>query len=200
MKKLSYLLALFIIGMQACNNPQNKDSVSMAEDANTENDSVGYLDSPTVGIGGLDSLNGSNTDLDFAIKAADGGMLEVQLGKLAATHASDQGVKDFGQRMVDDHSKVNNELMTLAKQKNIVLPPTPSQKNVDLIADLNGRKGSEFDKSYIDHMVSDHEEDIELFENASKNATDEDIKAFANKTLPTLRTHLAAAKTLKDKL
>lgn len=201
MKKLNYLAALLILwAMHACNNPQSQDSVSLAKDANKENDSLAYTDTSVIGLNEFDTSMRTYNDSDFAIKAADGGMLEVQLGKIALTNASNQGVKDFGQMMVDDHTKANNELMALAKQKGIVLPPAPSQKSVDHIKNLNEKTGTEFDKDYIDHMISDHEEDITLFENASENATDEDIKAFANKTLPTLRNHLAAAKMLKDKL
>lgn len=200
MKKLSYLLLFTIAAwsMQACNNANRKDSVELAEDANENLDSpdVSTVGDPNLGVTTTDSYN----DADFAIEAADGGLMEVQLGKIALKNAADQGVKDFGQMMVDDHSKANEELKAIAKQKNITLPPAPGEKNIQHIKDLNAKMGSEFDTDYIDMMVEDHEKDINLFERAAKSAEDADIKAFAAKTLPVLRQHLAAAKTLKDQL
>ena len=194
MKKISYLAAILaIMAMHSCNNPSNKDSVSMAENANKEK-----IDTLKSGFDTHKDAQKENSE--FAVKAADGGMLEVELGKIALTNASHQDVKDFGQMMVTDHTKINDELKALAKRKDIVLPPTTSNDNTKLISDLNGKKGTEFDKDYIDHMVKDHEKDIEEFEEVAKNSTDMDIKEFANKTLPTLRNHLAAAKKIKDKM
>src|SRR5690606_17748039 len=123
-----------------------------------------------------------------------------QLGKIALTNSSNQDVKDFGQMMIDDHTKANNELMALAKEKNITLPPAPSQKSVKRIKDLNEKTGGDFDKDYINFMVSDHESVISSFENASNKTADADIRSFVDKTLPILRNHLTAAKALKDKL
>lgn len=200
MKKLIYLAVVLMAAlMQNCNN-QPKDSVSMAKDANNKNDSVVNVDAIVVGLDEFKTPISVYSDADFAVEAADGGILEVQLGKMAETKASHQDVKDYGKLMVDDHTKINNELTILAKRKDILLPPTPSNKNINLIKKLNKKMGRDFDKNYINHMVSDHKKDINLFEEASKNTIDKDIKAFAVKTLPILRSHLAAAKIVKEKL
>lgn len=200
MKTLGYLLLFTSVAwsMQACNNPNRKDSVELAEEANKEIDTpeVNVIGDPNLGITTTETFS----DANYAVEAADGGLMEVQLGKIALENAADQGVKDFGQMMVDDHSKANTELQNLAKEKNITLPPTPGEKNMEYIKDLNDKTGNEFDKAYIDRMVSDHKEDIRLFEMAAERAEDADIKAFADKTLPVLRKHLAAAETLKEQL
>lgn len=199
MKKLSFIAFLLVIwSIQACNNPRSKDSVSLAKDENKENDSLNDPDTSLFVPDEFSSTTRVFDDSDFAVEAADGGMLEVQLGKIAVTNASDQAVKDFGQMMVDDHNKINTELMNLAKQKDIVLPPAPSNRNVERIKKLNEKAGEAFERDYIDLMVSDHKKDIDKFEYASKSASDTDIKAFASKTLPILRNHLAKAKALQD--
>lgn len=203
MKKLKHLIlfTLFIWGIQACNNPRNKDTVSIAKEANEEKDTTGSID--TRGIGTEEEFptiaSQPYSDSDFAVDAADRTMLEMQLGKISLTNSSNQGIKDFGQMMIDDYTKANNQLIALAKQKDIVLPPSPSQKSVKRLKDLNDKTGKEFDKHYIKFMISDNKSIISLFENASNNATDADIKAFATNTLPILKKHLAAAKVLKDK-
>src|SRR5690606_29791158 len=196
MKNLIYFIAFATVcwTFQSCNNEgRSKDSVELADEANNGADSANYRSVPELGVEDVQPFN----DSDFAVKAAAGGLLEVQLGELAVKNASDQAVKDFGQMMVDDHGKANEELKALAKQKEIVLPTAPSRESMEDMRDLNEKKGSDFDKEYIHHMVEEHEADIKLFEMAAENATDNDIKAFASKTLPTLRKHLSAAESLK---
>src|ERR1700704_372325 len=99
-------------------------------------------------------------DRKFLNEAADGGMAEVELGKLAMQKASDENVKKFGQRMVDDHSKANDELRELAKRKGVDLPQTPSAKNQNLKRRLAKLNGPNFDKAYMTDMVADHKEDV----------------------------------------
>src|SRR5690606_9501857 len=120
-----------------CNNSgRSKDSVELADEANNGVDSANFRSVPELGVEDVQPFN----DADFAVKAADGGLFEVQLGKIAVANASDQGVKDFGQMMVDDHGKANEELMALAKQKGIVLPTAPSEDNVEEIKKLNDKR------------------------------------------------------------
>lgn len=198
MKKLSYIIVLAMVswGLQACNN-RSKDSVDLAEDANsTSQDSSAFRTVPDMGV-----VTGENyNDADFAVQAADGGMAEEQMGKIASTKAQDQRVKDFGQKMVTDHGKANAELMALAKEKSIVLPTTISRENSEHMADLNNKNGATFDKDYMDMMVNDHKKTVQLFETAAQHAEDADIKAFATKTLPTLRQHLQSADSLNNSL
>jgi len=182
MKKVSVFLMFLLAAwcFEACNNDKAKDPVEAAEEANENNKAV------------------KEDDSEFMVKAANGGMLEVELGKIAATKAKSQKVKDYGNMMVTDHTKANEELKALAATKNITLPATLSEDEQKHINDLNQKKGVDFDKEYIDMMVKDHKKDIDEFEEASKEAKDTDVKTWASKTLPTLRTHLASAQSIND--
>jgi len=145
----------------------------------------------------------ASPDQKFVMMAARGGEIEVNLGKLAAEKASSEDVKKFGQTMVDDHSKANEELKALAESKKIDLTKAQAgaKKNGDAMSDkLRKLEGAEFDKGYIMMMVKDHEKDVKAFEKASKDAEDADIKAFAAKTLPTLQSHLDMVKELQKKV
>src|SRR5690606_8297991 len=195
MKNLSYLIAasLFVWTIQSCGNPNSKDTVEQAEEFNQRQDAATFRTAPELGADTEDY-----DDTDFAVKAADGGLTGVQLGKIAQTNAFNQAVKDFDQKMVTDHGKSNKELMALAEKKGITLPPAPGQDKVKHIKEMNETKGQEFDKMYMDMMVTDHEATINLFETASERATDPEIKAFATKTLPILKEHHAAAQSLQN--
>lgn len=150
----------------------------------------------------LDSSRATDVGKDdnFLVEAASGGMMEVQLGNLAQQNAASAAVKEFGKMMVTDHSKANAELTTLARLKNIAIPNEPGTDHMDHINEMKKMKGEDFDKHYMSMMTDDHEEDVKKFEDASKNAKDEDVRAFAAKTLPVLRTHLEKAKQVKDGL
>lgn len=127
---------------------------------------------------------------DFVMKAASGGMMEVELGKVAQDKAKNQRVKDFGGMMVTDHSSANDELKGIASSKNITLPasvPADEQKHIDM---LKSKSGADFDKAYTNMMVEDHKKDIAEFKKAAEKCTDPDIKNFAAKTLPVLEKHL----------
>jgi len=136
----------------------------------------------------------------FIKKAAQGGMAEVELGKLAEEKASSSAVKGFGQQMVSDHSKANEELQAVAAKKNVKLPTSVGAKETSLQDRLGKQSGSQFDRAYMAAMVSDHKEDVAEFERVAKSSTDPDVKAFAAKTLPTLREHLKMAKHVQASL
>jgi putative membrane protein len=143
---------------------------------------------------GMGSLN--SKDHDFVMEAAMGGMLEVELGRVAAQKGTSDAVKQFGQRMVDDHSKANTELMTLAQSKGITLPTALDEKHQNELTKLSAMTGAEFDRAYSKLMLSDHKKDVSEFEKQSTRGTDPDLKAFAASTLPTLQEHLQLAKAL----
>jgi putative membrane protein len=128
--------------------------------------------------------------------AAMGGLMEVELGRVAAQKGTSDAVKQFGQRMVDDHSKANEELMTLASSKGITLPTTLDDKHQKQLTKMSAMSGAEFDRAYSKNMLSDHKKDVSEFEKESTRATDPDLKAFAAKTLPTLQQHLQLAQAL----
>jgi len=138
----------------------------------------------------------NSKDRDFLMDAAMGGLMEVELGQLAAQKGTSDSVKQFGQRMVDDHGKANTELMTLATSKGITLPTAIDDKHRQDVTKLSAMSGAEFDRAYAKMMLKDHEKDVSEFEKQSMKGTDPDVKAFASKTLPTLQEHLTMARAL----
>jgi putative membrane protein len=135
----------------------------------------------------------SKGDQQFAVDAANAGMTEVQAGQMAQQKGMGKDVKDYGAMMVKDHTAAADKLKLVASSKNITLPSAISpemQKNLD---DLQKKEGKDFDKAYINMMVSDHKKVISAFEDESKNGSDADIRGFADSTLHTLRHHLDEA-------
>jgi putative membrane protein len=144
----------------------------------------------------------SDADSRFATTAAEGGMLEVELGRLASTRAASAEVKDFASKMVTDHSKANMELTEIAAGKSLALP-TQEQvkaKHQAMFAKLEKLEGAAFDREYMAAMVKDHDKDVALFEKQAKNGRDPALTAFAEKALPTLREHQKMAKQVNDKV
>lgn len=130
------------------------------------------------------------SDAHFVTEAAVGGMAEVELGKLATDKASKDEVKKFGQRMVDDHGKANDELKSLAQSKQITLPTTLDAKHKATVDRLSKLSGDAFDRAYVQEMLKDHQKDVSEFRTESKSGKDAEVKAWAAKTLPTLEEHL----------
>jgi len=124
--------------------------------------------------------------------------MEVQAGKLASQRALDPAVKSFGEKMVSDHSAANDTLKSLADSKQMPLADTVSPEGHAALGKLEGLNGTEFDKTYSQMMVRDHTTDISEFEKAFKKASDPDVKAYAQQTLPTLRHHLMLANRLSS--
>ncbi len=129
-------------------------------------------------------------DQSFYKKAAEGGISEVELGKLAQEKGQSQAVKNFGAMMVQDHTAANEKLKAVASSKGIDLPSSSGMSQMATKGKLEVLSGDTFDKSYIKSMVSDHEEDIREFETEAHSGQDPEAKAFAAATLPTLKAHL----------
>ena len=144
---------------------------------------------------GMGSLN--SQDSKFLMEAAMGSLMEVELGRVAAQKASSDAVKQFGQRMVDDHGAANTELTSLATSKGVTLPTALDEKHQKDVTKLSAMSGADFDRAYMKMMVSDHVKDVSEFEKQSTKGTDPDLKAFASKTLPTLQEHLKMAKSVE---
>jgi len=132
----------------------------------------------------------SASDTKFMKTAAMGGMEEVELGQLAAQKASSPEVKNFGQHMVDDHSKANDQLKQLAAQKGVTLPASMSASQKQDMNRLSKLSGAAFDSAYVSMMVKDHKKDVAEFQKESKSGKDSDVKGWASTTLPTLESHL----------
>ena len=147
---------------------------------------------------GMSGVHGH--DLMFAKSAAQGGMAEVQLGQLAVDKAQDPDVKAFGQKMVDDHGKANEQLKDVAVKDNITLPQQLTAKDEATKDKLSKMSGAGFDKAYMHDMVMDHEKDIREFKMEAKMGKNDSIKDFASSTLPTLEEHLKMAKDANQKV
>jgi putative membrane protein len=140
----------------------------------------------------------SSGDRKFIEKAAEGGMAEVQLGQLAASKASSDDVKKFGQKMVDDHSKADDQLKQLATSKGVNLPTDLDHSTKREMDKLSKLSGADFDREYMKTMVSDHKKDVSDFKSEASKAKDPDVKQFAGSTLPTLQEHLQLAQSTQQ--
>jgi len=134
----------------------------------------------------------SAKDKSFMKDAAQGGMMEVEMGKMAQQKGKSADVKKIGGTMVADHTKANNELMGIAKKKGVDL--SKEKPKMKPLNDAN------FDKEYIDAMVKDHEEDLAAFQAEAKNGSDADVKAFPSKTSAVIKKHLDLVKAAQAKL
>ena len=200
MKKLSLAAVACVaaFAFQACNDSSSSDPIKSANETNeVKQDSADHMRSDS-NTSAMSATPVAEDDSKFAVEAASGGMMEVQLGELAQQKASSQRVKNFGAMMVRDHTKANDELKSLAGMKNVTLPPAPGGEHMDHIQDISKKTGKDFDRQYIKMMLDDHKDDVDAFEKASKDCKDADIKAFATKTLPVLRMHLDSAKAIND--
>jgi putative membrane protein len=170
----SFLLAtsVALISCSGNGSNQNQDPVDSAKAVNKEVKAV--------------QPDASN----FAIAAADGGMMEVELGKIAQENASSPRVKAFGEMMVKDHTEANNNLKGIATSLNIAIPDSVSNDTKKEIEHMKMKKGKDFDKAYVSMMVDDHKKDIAEFRKCADNCSDSTIKAFAGNTLPVLEKHL----------
>jgi len=189
MKKLKVILMIAVsaLALQACNSTQ-KDSTETADSLNMEKDTS--VAGPGIAV--------VEDDAKFVVDAGNGGMTEVELSKLALQKGTNAKAKEFADMMVMDHSKANMELKALAKAKNITLPDSINADSKKAWDDLNAKTGKDFDKAYVSTMVSEHKKTVSMFEDASKNLKDAELKAFVDKTIPVLKGHLDKITAISD--
>jgi putative membrane protein len=149
------------------------------------------------GSTGAMSMQGQESAASFVRKAAQDGMTEVELGKVAARKSTSADVKQFAERMVRDHGKANNELAGIAKAKNLEVPTQLDSEHQSMVKALSAKSGSAFDADYAAHMAADHDKAIALFQSASRSS-DPELAGFAKKTLPTLQEHKQMADSLSS--
>jgi putative membrane protein len=143
----------------------------------------------------------ARSDAAFLKRAAQDSQAELASSKLALERALDTQVKGFAQQMLDDHAKAAEALAALAGAKGVALPAEPSLRQKARIQLLSGAKGARFDQRFADVMaVAAHRDTVQRFEQAAANATDADVRAFAQATLPTLRNHFKMATELKQSM
>ena len=192
MIKLIYLCCFIMAGFafQSCNNA-HKDAKDTADSLNKTKDT-------TTSAANTGGIAVDKDDAKFATDAANGGMAEVELGKLALSKTHVASLRKFAQMMVDDHVKAIDELKAIAQKKNNTQPETEENKHQQKIADLEKKQGKDFDKAYVDAMIDGHKKTLDLMDKEAKDGKDADLKAFAEKTAPTVKMHLAAIKRIHD--
>ena len=190
MKKLIYgaAIVLSVSAFQACNS--NKDSKGTADSLNKTKDT-------TTNVMNTGGIAVEKADAEFATKAAAGGMAEVQIAKLALDKTTNSSIKQFAKMMVDDHSKADDELMNIAKTKNITLPTALDADHQKKYDELNGKTGADFDKDYVTTMLEGHQSALSLMQSEAKDGKDADLKAFAAKTAPVVQMHLDKIDAIK---
>lgn len=154
-------------------------------------------------VGGLPIFARSTTgtsDNSFVRKAAEANYAEIQLGKLAQDKGTNPAVKNFGQRMVTDHTKAYDELKPIASKDNITMPDRMNVKDQALYDRLSKVSGTQFDREYMRNMVKDHESDVAEFQRESTKAKEQNVRTYASNTLPVLQEHLRLAEDANAKV
>lgn len=191
MKKIAstgLMACAFLFGTIACN--QSTDTVEEAQETTEER----FEDT---------AMEDKREDAaEFMTKSASSSMMAVEASKLAQQKATNPQVKEYANMVVNDHTALNKEMRELATSKNITMPDSMSNDHMDHVRELNDKTGADFDKAYMDRMVSAHEDDVERFEDVAEDADYEDaeVKAFASKTVTKLRQHLERAKQIREGL
>ncbi len=191
-KYLSLALVAGVMSLAACNN--DTDTTTSTSDSSN----MTTTDNTNTNMSDTNAMTNTNTmgapleqmDRNFVMKAASGGMMEVEASQIAQQNAGHPRVKAFADMMVQDHTNANNELKGFASSRSLTIPQDSlMMKHKSMLDKMRNMTGKAFDKHYINMMMNDHNKDISEFEKASNNAKDADLKAWAAKTLPTLRMH-----------
>lgn len=156
----------------------------------------------TSGNMGQTSMNDTSgapsvSDKNFVKEAMQGDMAEIQLAQLAQQKASSQGVKQFAQKMIDDHTKLDDQIKPIAQQLGVSQPTELDAKHKSVQSKLEGLSGADFDKEYIKDMVSDHQEDLSKFQQEANSAQNPELKNAASQAAPIISQHLQMAKNLE---
>jgi len=198
------ITAFALLGLTACGDTGTNANVNVARTNANTNTMANSNSGSTIGnaanaVSNAMSKMTTDSPADFVKEAAQGGMAEVELGQLASKNAQDPEVKKFGQMMVSEHGKANAELKTLAGKKNWTMP-TDIGSHKSTMDKLQGLKGADFDKAYVDEMVSDHEKDLKAFQQQGQSGADPELKEFAAKTATVIQKHLDAIKAIQAKM
>ena len=183
MKKI-VIPGLLLLFIAACNN--SKTDKEVKTDTTNQVNNYKVVNSPTAAT--------------FLSNVANAGMAEVEVTALAQQKAQNQEVKDLAAMLNHDHTALNGTVKSLASQENVALPDSMSADKRQMISDLNKKTGKDFDRAFIDAMISAHEASIASFEKTASEETDADVKNFASQTLPKLREHRDKAVALQKKL
>jgi putative membrane protein len=192
MKKIFALLPAFCFMILSCNDTDDttESTTNVSTSTNTATDANVTTTSTVVT---------DEKSSEFLKKVTNSGMAEIQLAKLAQQKATLDAVKNFAAMLERDHSAVNQQIKNLADQRSVALPAVVSDDKQKMYTDMEKMTGKAFDKDYISMMVKAHNDGISLFEDTRSNASDIDVKNFADKTLPALKMHLDSAKAIQKR-
>lgn len=140
----------------------------------------------------------SQQDKTFATEAAQGGKAEIDMGRYMEEHGQNVKVREFGHRMVTDHTAADTKLRAAATRATVQLPAAPDPDEKKTLSDLQKLKGTELDRAYIRDMVQDHQKDVQAFQQEIQSGSNAELKSFAQSTLPTLQQHLAQAQEIQQ--
>lgn len=190
------LMAATVVAMLTAGgcSSSTTDTNKMAEEANETR-----VDS------GMTNLQGTSDDqredaADFMVKAADGGMFEIEASKLCKEKGTHKDVKSFADMMITQHTQAAADLKKIAAEKQVQLPSDLSPEKQDKIAELRKTaKGVEFDHAYASMMQDAHEDDRDLFKKAAEDVQDQSVKGFASTYLPMVEHHLEMLRPLEKR-
>jgi putative membrane protein len=180
-------------GQRDTRDTKDKSDQSQTQDRTT----TGASDKVRSGEQAAGTSELRNNERQFLMEAAQDSRKEVELGNLAKERGSSSEVKEFGERMVEDHNKALEKLKTTASEVNVTLPDDLQAKNKSTVDRFAKMSGDEFDKAYMKHMVQDHKKAVNKFDKTSKKAQNESVKNYASETLPVLREHLEEAQKIQ---
>lgn len=173
----------FFLTFASCNDNKSQDTKEIAEEHNDDKF----------------THDNQEDDAQFLVNAAEINIKEIQLAQLAQQNGKTAEVRELGKMMEDAHTKSQNELIALANSKKVTIPSSITDDAQDTYKELNEKRGDGFDKAYVDLMVNQHDEVIEIFEDALNNSYDYEIKNWARSSLPDLRKHQSHAQKCQNK-
>lgn len=193
-------LTVFSAGAVTPSGTQNSNTNSNAN-SNSNSGGGGMGRNANGNMGGQSGMAGrggmlGSTDRQFVMKAAMSDMAEIELGRLAVARGASESVKQFGQRMVDDHTRTSQQLMQIVSTAGVTPPTALDPKHAAVVARMSRLSGAEFDRAYAKQMVKDHQEAVALFQRESTRGSHGELKAFASATLPALQEHLAMSRAM----
>jgi putative membrane protein len=189
------LILFAVIFISACNNDADNNTATSDTATTPRMENSGTTDTSSQRTVATDDAT-----KDFLMKAADGGMAEVNAGQMAQEKGANAGVKRFANMMIQDHSNANDQIKSLASSRSVTLPAAPSEEHQKMNNMVGEKTGKNFDKAYMDMMLDDHQKTISMFEQASRDTKDDEVRNFINSTIPKLKMHLDSARAVRKGL
>lgn len=206
------ITVLAMLLLQACKSSSQKEKVAADTFLNDVKDTVSTVSGATGTPSAQPADKGhdvhpvilapivSAKDVEFASAVTNNALNKVNTGKMALEKSTNSRVKSFATMLVNDHTKLGNEMNQIAKDKNITLPALSGMAEMRQANRLAMKQGNDFDKAFLDAMMFDEKKALDICENGSKTCKDASLKAFAVKSLPVLKMHLDSAQAVLGSL